>query len=594
MYHSPLRDLQFVMHELLGDQALAELLPDTGYNAELADNILEEAGKFAENVLEPINRSGDQEGSHWSPAGVVTPKGFKAAYAAYVEAGWAQLSIPPELGGQGMPQLLNTAVEELMFASNMAFYLGTSLVRGAVEAVVASGNEAQKAQLLPKLASGEWMGTMNLTEAQAGSDLALIRTRAVPESGDRYRIFGQKIFITYGDHDLTDNIIHLVLARIEGAPPGVRGISLFYVPKFLINADGSNGELNDLRCVSIEHKMGIHASPTCVMAFGEKDGALGFLLGTAHAGLSYMFIMMNAARLSVGVQGLAQSERALQYALDWSRKRLQGKPASGGGAGPVAIIEHPDVKRMLLSMKSRVEAMRALCGLAALELDKGRHLPDAVAREAALARAELLVPVVKGWCTETGIDVTSLGIQVHGGMGFVEETGAAQFMRDVRITSIYEGTTAIQANDLLGRKLGRDRGAAMTALIQDFLAELNASRALTPEAKAIRNAATESLTLLRDATEALLQSAATQPERALAVSVPYLKLCGTVISGVLVARASAVAEAGLKKSPDDLFYLAKLQTGRFYAEQILPEAMSLARVVKNGASSVSEARTDLI
>jgi alkylation response protein AidB-like acyl-CoA dehydrogenase len=478
-----------------------------------------------------------------------------------------------------------------MFAANMAFFLGTSLAHGAVGAIAASATEEQKAAFLPRLVSGEWMGTMNLTETQAGSDLALLRTRAVPE-GDHYRIFGQKIFITYGDHDLTENIIHLVLARIDGAPEGVKGISLFVVPKFLINPDGSRGAPNDLRCLSIEHKLGIHASPTCVMAFGEKQGAIGYLVGAPHTGLAFMFIMMNAARLSVGVQGLAQSERSLQQALDWARSRKQGRVA--GQPAPVTIIEHPDVKRMLLSMKARCEAMRALCYYAAQELDRGHRDADEAARAAALARAELLTPVVKGWCTETAMDVTSTGVQVHGGMGFIEETGAAQFLRDVRITTIYEGTTGIQANDLIGRKLGRDRGAAMASLIQDWLAELNAARALSPEAKAIRNAATEALTALRDATEAVQRMHTEDATRALAVSVPYLKLCGVVLSGALMARAAAVAEAALAEAPADAFYQAKLQTCRFFAEQMLPESAGLVRVVKTGSASVAEARTELI
>jgi acyl-CoA dehydrogenase len=418
-----------------------------------------------------------------------------------------------------------------------------------------------------------------------------MRTRATPQ-GDHYRLFGQKIFITYGDHDLTDNIIHLVLARIDGAPEGVKGISLFCVPKFMINADGSNGARNDVRCISIEHKLGIHASPTCVMSFGEQEGAVGYLLGPPHAGLSFMFIMMNAARLSVGVQGLAQSERALQAALGWARDRLQGRVA--GKPAPVAIIEHPDVKRMVLSMKARTEAMRALCYFAALELDKAHRAADEAARAAALLRAELLIPVVKGWCTETGVEVTSTGVQVHGGMGYVEETGAAQFLRDVRIASIYEGTTGIQANDLIGRKLGRDRGAAMNTLIQELLEELNGSRATLPGAKAARNAATEALTTLRDATAAVLRMHAEAPATAQAVSVPYLKLCGLVLAGALMARAAAVAEAALASNAGDAFYLAKLQTCRFYADQVLPEVLGLARVVKGGAASVADTASEFI
>ena len=593
MYEAPLRDIRFVMHELLDDRVLSPLYPEVDYSGELADNIVEEAAKFAQEVLLPLNSSGDREGSRWTESGVVTPTGYKEAYRSYIDGGWAQLAVSQEQGGQGMPQIVTSAVEEVMFSSNMAFYLGTSLAHGAVEAIAASGSAGHHAAVLPKMVSGEWMGTMNLTEPQAGSDLALLRTRAVPE-GDHYRIFGQKIFITYGDHDMTDNIMHLVLARIDGAPAGTRGISMFLVPKYLLNADGSNGAANDLRCLSIEHKLGIHGSPTCVMAFGEKEGAFGWLLGAPNTGLAHMFVMMNAARLSVGVQGIAQSERALQLAVEWARNRLQGRPVKGDAPGPVAIIEHPDVKRMLLGMKARTEAMRALAIYAGLELDKGRRLPDETARAAALTRAELLIPIVKGWCTETGVDVTTAGVQVHGGMGYVEETGAAQFLRDVRITSIYEGTTGIQSNDLVGRKLGRDRGAAMAALIKDLLAELNESRALTPEAKSIRNAATESLTLLRDATEVLLQQYGESAEKALAVSVTYMKLCGLVIAGALTARAAAVAEAALQASPGDEFYLAKLQTARFYAEQLLPEAPGLARIVKTGAGSVVEAKAALI
>jgi 3-(methylthio)propanoyl-CoA dehydrogenase len=591
-----MREIRFVMHELLDDQRLDKTYADIGYSAELGDNIVEEAGKFAENVLSPINQSGDAEGAQWTPDGVVTPKGFKQAYASYIEGGWPQLSNRTDLGGQGMPQLVNTAVEELMFASNMAFFLGTSLARGAVEAIDAVASEAQKAQVLPKLVSGEWMGTMNLTESQAGSDLGLLRTRAVP-TGDHYRIFGQKIFITYGDHDLTDNIIHLVLARIDGAPEGTKGISLFYVPKYLLNSDGSNGATNDVRCISIEHKLGIHASPTCVMSYGEKDGAVGYLLGAANAGLSVMFIMMNAARLSVGVQGLAQSERALQAAVDWARNRLQGRVA--GKAAPVAIIEHPDVKRMLLAMKSRTEAMRALAYFAALELDKAHRDPVEAERKAALLRAELLIPVVKAWCTETGVEVTSLGVQVHGGMGYVEETGVAQMLRDVRIASIYEGTTGIQANDLIGRKLGRDQGAAMQQLLATLRSELSAAATngvtvSAATAEACASAALQQLVLLDAAAKEVLAQHAAAPERAQAIAVPFLKLCGVVFSGALMARAALLAAQALQKQPTDAFYLAKLQTCRFYSEQVLPEAAGLFKVVAAGSASVAEARAELI
>jgi len=590
MYRAPLRDMRFVLHELLGDDRLARFYSTVDYSGELADSILDEAAKFGENVLEPLNKTGDAEGAKWTPDGVVVPKGFREAYASYTEGGWTQLSVPEAEGGQGMPQTVNTAAEEIFFASNMAFYLGTSLARGAVEAIAASAAGGPiSQQFLPRLVSGEWMGTMNLTEAQAGSDLGLMRTRAVAE-GDHYRVFGQKIFITYGDHDMTDNIVHLVLGRIDGAPAGTRGISLFLVPKVLVNADGSAGAPNDVRCISIEHKLGLHASPTCVMAFGEKDGAVGYLLGAPNSGLAHMFIMMNAARLSVGVQGLAQSERAFQQALDWARSRLQGRPADGTAAGPVAIVNHPDVKRMLLSMKSRVEAMRVLAYAAALSLDAAHREADAAARAAALLRAELLTPVVKGWCTEIAIDVTSTGIQVHGGMGFIEETGASQFLRDVRVASIYEGTTGIQSNDLIGRKLGRDKGAAMTALLDELVAELQMPGVDQADVVAAKAAALEALALLRAATASILVQQAASPAAAMAVSVPYLMLCGTVIAGALLAQGAGVAAKALAGgSGEAAFYEAKLRTARFYADQVLPGAHGLARVVGSGAASVTQA-----
>ena len=580
--------MQFVLHELLADAQLAAWFADVDYSGELADTILDEAAKFGEQVLAPLNKSGDLEGARWHADGVQVPAGFKQAYADYIAGGWTQLSVATEDGGQGMPQLLNSAVEEIFFASNMAFYLGTSLARGAVEAIAASGSDTIKQQFMPKLVSGEWMGTMNLTEPQAGSDLALLRTRAVAD-GDQYRLFGQKIFITYGDHDMTDNIVHLVLARIDGAPAGTRGISLFLVPKRLINADGSLGAANDLRCLSIEHKMGIHASPTCVMAFGEKDGALGYLLGAPHSGLAHMFIMMNAARLSVGGQGLAQSEAALQQSLDWARNRRQGKLAGSTGAdGPVPIIEHPDVKRMLLTMKASTEAMRALVYTAALSLDAAHREPDAGLRAAALARAELLTPIVKGWCTEAAIEVTSLGIQVHGGMGYIEETGVAQYFRDVRIAAIYEGTTGIQANDLIGRKLGRDQGAALIGIIHELCAGLADNDLQHPLCGPVTDQALKALTTLEDVTRGLLQLQTRAPAEALAVAVPYLHLCGVTLAGALMAQAAGVAVQALKRgSHEAAFYEAKLATANVYAMQVLPMAAGWARVVRGGGASVA-------
>jgi len=435
---------------------------------------------------------------------------------------------------------------------------------------------------------------MNLTEPQAGSDLAAIRARATPD-GDHYRISGQKIFITYGEHDLAPNIVHLVLARIDGAAPGIKGISLFAVPKFLINADGSLGQHNDLRCVSIEHKLGIHASPTCVMSYGDRGGAIGYLIGKPHHGLEYMFIMMNSARLSVGVQGVGLAELALQQASDWARSRIQGRPAGAAGNAAMSIGHHPDVRRMLLTMKANVEAMRALALYTALQLDRARGEDHEARRAGALMRGELLIPIVKGWCTDQASELASLAVQVHGGMGFIEETGVAQTLRDVRITSIYEGTTGIQANDLLGRKLGRDRGAAMTALLSDTMRELNDMRGSDATIRSARNATIEAVTMLRDATEVLRQQVTETPARAYAVAVPYLHLCGRVLGGAMMARSAAIAAARLAAGDgDEKFYRAKLQTARFFAEHLLPQSLSLLRIIKSGGASVAEADPELL
>src|SRR5580704_11922990 len=455
MYRAPLREMRFVLEELLGAGRLAACAPFAEYSDELGRSVLEEAARFAQDVLDPLNRPGDVEGARWTPNGVIAPPGFRAPFEQFVACGWPALVSDPAYGGQAVPGVLVSAVGEFWGSANLAFKLGPMLTHGAVHALELTGSAAQKATYLPRMVSGEWSGTMVLTEPQAGSDLGLVRTRAVPE-GDRYRLFGQKIFITWGDHDLTANTIHMVLARIEGAPAGVRGISLFIVPKVLVNADGSLGSRNDVRCLSIEHKLGIHASPTCVLAFGERAGALGYLIGEPGRGLEYMFIMMNSARLSVGSEGYAVGERAFQRALEWARTRVQGRPPVAAAQGPAPIINHPDVKRMLLLMKSQTEASRALALYSALQFDRAEYAPEPEVRAAAQARGELLTPIVKGWCTEVGNEVAALGVQVHGGMGFIEETGAAQYVRDVRITTIYEGTTGIQSNDLIGRKLGRD------------------------------------------------------------------------------------------------------------------------------------------
>ena len=599
MYRAPLRELRFVVEELLEAARLAACPDFAEYSDELGASVLEEAARLAQDVLDPLNQPGDKEGARWTADGVVTAPGFRDAYQQFVAGGWPQLGAPPEYGGQAMPQVLVTAVQELWAASNLAFKLCPMLTHGAVHALEISGSDAQKQQFLPKMISGEWTGTMVLTEPQAGSDLAQVRTRAVPDGkpggprGQRFRLFGQKIFITWGDHDMTDNTIHMVLARIEGAPAGVKGISLFIVPKVLVNEDGSLGERNDVRCASIEHKLGIHASPTCVLAFGDRDGAIGYLVGEANRGLEYMFIMMNAARLSVGLEGYAVGERAFQRAVDWARNRIQGKPPVPQPTGPAPIINHPDVKRMLLTMKSSTEAARALALYAAMQLDIAAHDSDAGRREAAQARGDLLIPIVKGWCTEIGNEMTAIGVQVHGGMGFIEETGAAQYVRDVRITTIYEGTTGIQSNDLIGRKLGRDRGAAMSALLSDMSGELEALSADNPSTAATRKAALDGVALLKGATVSLLEKMASHPDLAMAVSVPYLKLCGYVAGGWLLARSSAIA-AKRQDGPDKDFYAAKIRTALFYVEHVLPQALALTQIVTKGANSVVETDAALV
>jgi alkylation response protein AidB-like acyl-CoA dehydrogenase len=594
MYRAPIKDIRFVLRELIGESGLQACPAFADYSFDLADAVLEEAGKFSENVLDPIYKSGDRDGARWSPAGVTSPPGFKAAYAQFVEGGWPSLRAPPEFGGQGVPAVLGTAVEELWGASNLAFKLCPMLTQGAVEALDHYGTDAQKAAFLTKMVSGEWTGTMNLTEPQAGSDLSQIRTRAVPD-GAQHRLFGQKIFITWGDHDCTPNIVHLVLARIEGAPAGVRGISLFIVPKFLVADDGSPGERNDVHCISIEHKLGIHGSPTCVMSYGQGEGAIGYLVGEANRGLEYMFVMMNAARLSVGLEGYAVAERSFQQAAEWARTRVQGKPPVAGSSPQSPIIHHPDVKRMLLTMKSQIEAMRALGLYTAYQLDLGRGHPDPAARAAAQARGDLLIPIVKGWSTETGIELTSLGVQVHGGMGFVEETGAAQAYRDVRITTIYEGTTGIQSNDLVGRKVGRDRGAAIGALIADMQRELDAIATDDPQLAGTKAAALRGVAALHEAVGHVLEAGAKSPDSLYAVSVPFLKLCGIVAGGWLMTRSAAIAAAQLGAGATDRdFLLGKCATARFYAAQVLPQVQALLPIVAQGAASVVETDAALL
>jgi alkylation response protein AidB-like acyl-CoA dehydrogenase len=571
-YVAPLKDMRFVLNELAGLGEVAKLPGYQDATPDTVDAILEEASKFASEVLDPINFSGDQEGSVWKDGAVTTPKGFKQAYKQYVTGGWGALPFGPEHGGQGLPKLVATAVEEMLTSSNMSFSLCPLLTQGAIHAIELVGSEALKQGYLGKMTEGVWTGTMNLTEPQAGSDLALVKTRA-KRSGDHYLISGQKIFITYGEHDLAENIVHLVLARTPDAPEGVKGISLFIVPKFIPNPDGTPGQRNTAKCASIEHKLGIHASPTAVMVY---EDAVGYLVGEENKGLSYMFIMMNAARFSVGLQGVAIAERAFQRALAFAKERLQGRDLAGGAQGSnaaVPIIRHPDVRRMLMLMKSQTEAMRALAYTTAAAMDFAAKTNSKTHQ----GFVDLMIPVVKGWSTETGIDVASLGVQVHGGMGFIEETGAAQHLRDARITTIYEGTTGIQAMDLVGRKIAREGGATAKAWLGE-VRKLDARLAGHPE---IRKALADGVKAVAECVDFIV--GAKDPRAQFAGAVPFLKLMGIVAGGWQMARAALAAAKG---TGDDSFDQAKIATVRFYADHVLVEAPALRNTVVNGAAGV--------
>jgi alkylation response protein AidB-like acyl-CoA dehydrogenase len=587
-YVAPIRDMQFVLKHVVGLDQVNTLPGWEEITPDVVDAILEEAGKLASEVLSPLNSTGDRTGSKWKDGNVTTPAGFKEAYWQYVNAGWGNIQSPTEYGGQGLPHLIGTPVEEMWGAANLAFKLCPMLTQGAIAAITHVGPDEVRRKFLPNMVSGKWTGTMNLTEPQAGSDLSLVRTRATPQGDGTYRLKGQKIFITYGEHDYTENIVHLVLARIDGAPEGVKGISLLAVPKFLVNADGSLGARNDVKCVSIEHKLGIHASPTAVMAYGEKEGALGYLVGEPHRGLEYMFIMMNAARLSVGLEGVAVGERSYQRALAWSRERMQGKPVGVQGAKTAPIIQHPDVKRMLLTMKSTTEAMRALAYWTSALLDRAHHHPDEAERKRCQAMVDLLIPVVKGWSTEMGIEVASLGIQVHGGMGFIEETGAAQHLRDARITTIYEGTTGIQANDLVGRKMGREGGRTALALLVE-IEKLPGQLGRSGDAQlvAIGEALAMSASRLRKTVEWVSETYGTNPAAVAAGSVYVLKLMGITLGGWMLARSAQVAARQLAaKEGDAAFLRGKVLTARFFADHVMAQAPALASAIMEGSESV--------
>ncbi|PTD98000.1 acyl-CoA dehydrogenase [Pseudothauera lacus] len=585
-YIAPIRDMQFVMRELAGLDAVAALPGCEEVSADLVDAILEEAGKFAGGVLAPLNWSGDQEGAKWNNGEVTTASGWKEAYNQFAESGWTALACDPQYGGQGLPKLISTAVMEMWKSANMAFSLCPMLTTGAIEALMLRGTDEQKDMYLPKMVSGEWTGTMNLTEPQAGSDLAAVRTRAEPVGDGTYRIFGQKIFITYGEHDLTDNIIHLVLARLPDAPEGVKGISLFVVPKFLLNADGTPGARNDVHCVSIEHKLGIHASPTAVLAFGDHGGAIGTLVGEPNRGLEYMFIMMNEARFAVGMEGLALSERAYQHALQYAKDRIQGTELGVRGGPKVNILHHPDVRRMLMSMRSQTEAMRALAYVVGAATDMAHLHPDDAVRARNQAFVDLMIPVVKGWCTENSVDIASTGVQVHGGMGFIEETGAAQHLRDARITPIYEGTTAIQANDLIGRKIAREGGATIKAVIAEMRAVLAEVGGVQDEAfAAIARSLDSGIKALEEGAEYIVATYGQDIKAAHVGSVPFLRLFGIVAGGWQMARAALIARQRLGEGGgDEVFYRSKIVSARFYADHVLPQAPGLAYTVVNGAA----------
>jgi len=583
VYVPPLQEHNFVLNQVAGLEEISKLNGYQHADPATVATILEEAGRFFAEVMAPLNRSGDEEGSSLDEEGQVhTPEGFRAAYEKLVESGWPAAHLPADSGGGGLPYMVGVVVQEMFKTANMSFSLAGMLTQGAVEAVRAHGSDQLQEQYLEKLITGEWTGTMNLTEPEAGSDLGALRTRAVRHDDGTYRIFGTKIFITWGDHDLTDNIIHMVLARTENAPPGTSGITMFLVPKFILDEQGNPGERNDYKIVSIEHKLGIHASPTCVVSFGDGgEGAVGYLVGDEMAGMRNMFTMMNAARIGVGMEGLALSERAYQHALAHARERVQGRPVGSAASDSVAIVEHPDVRRMLMTMRANTEAMRALLYVAAASGDRMFHSESEDEREFESKRLALLTPIVKAWMTDLGVEMTSLGIQVHGGMGYVEETGAAQYFRDARIAPIYEGTNGIQAMDLVLRKLPVDDGKVVESLITemtDVLAEMNDHQDLA----AFGDELTAAIQGLAD-TSAWIggRLAAGEIDDALAAATPYLTQFGTVLGGWLMAVSAVEA----KRQPADYsagFLEDKVNTARFYGEHLLPRANGLVPTIKAG------------
>ena len=593
-YRAPINDMLFCMTELAGLDQVALLPGFEDAGIETAQAVLEECAKFNEGVVAPLNWEGDKNPSAWKDGVVTTTPGFKQAFRQFGEGGWQGLQHPVEFGGQGLPKTIGAACIEMLNSASLSFALCPLLTDGAIEALLTAGSPEQQALYLPKMISGAWTGTMNLTEPQAGSDLAMVRTRAEPQADASYKIFGTKIFITYGEHDMAPNIVHLVLARVAGAPEGVKGISLFIVPKFMVNADGSLGARNDAHCVSIEHKLGIKASPTAVLQFGDHGGAVGQLIGQENRGLEYMFIMMNAARYAVGVQGIAVAERAYQQAAAFAKDRLQSRPVDGSLPGSGPIIHHPDVKRMLMTMRAYTEGCRAMAITAAAASDASHHHPDAGVRKQNQAFYEFMVPLIKGYSTEMSVEVASLGLQVHGGMGFIEETGAAQHYRDARILPIYEGTTAIQANDLVGRKTARDGGRTPKAIAAQ-IARTEAELA-THDSVAARSMG-KRLATARVAFEQVIDfvagNAKASPNAVYAGSVPYLMLAGNVVAGWQMARSLAVAEDQLARGEGDAAFLkAKIATAHFYAEHLLTKVPGLRDSIIDGGDCVTALALD--
>ncbi len=600
-YVAPLKDMLFNIRHLADIEQIASIpgFEDAGFDT--AQAVLEEAAKFSQGVLDPLNRAGDIDPSSWKDGVVTTTPGFKDAFAQFAQGGWQGLQHPVDFGGQGLPKTIGAACIEMVNSANLSFALCPLLSDGAIEALLTAGSDELKATYLEKLVSGTWTGTMNLTEPQAGSDLAMVRSRAEPQPDGSYRIFGTKIFITYGEHDMAENIVHLVLARVTGAPEGVKGISLFVVPKFLVHKDGSLGERNDVQCVSIEHKMGIKASPTAVLQYGDGlnaaalggPGAIGFIVGQENRGLEYMFIMMNAARYAVGMQGIAVAERAYQKAAAFARERVQSRPVDGSINASAPIIHHPDVKRMLMTMRAYTEGCRAMASVAAAAYDAAHHHPDADVRKQNQAFYEYLVPLVKGYSTEMSLEVTSLGVQVHGGMGFIEETGAAQYYRDAKILTIYEGTTAIQANDLVGRKTARDGGGtakAIAAQVERTEADLLASG--SADALAVLRRLQAARKAFLDVVDFVAGRTKASPNAVFAGSVPYLMLAGNLMAGWQLARSLVVAEQQLVAGTDAAFMRAKIVTARFYAEHLLNKAPGLRDSIVDGADSVTALALD--